>query len=294
MRTVLPHRRSWRDHRAVRFGRNVCPIVTSPREAKNSQPIKHVIIIVGENRTFDHVFATYKPTKGQSVDNLLSRKIITADGPPGPNFFQAAQFQADDFHQDKYQISPEKGAQDVVYPTLPPSLTGGPSDVCKDNGIWTLAQAMALENGLFPTYYQYLLTGGTGQPSHVPDQRIQNVLDLPSGPFQLTSKSFPYDSYAASPVRRFYQMWQQEDCNIKYATAKNPSGCKADLFPWAEVTVGAGTNGKPLPTNFNNRTTGEGATSMAEGVQERLITTNKQKTPSPFHLDSALFFLLNL
>ena len=25
-------------------------------------PIKHVIIIIGENRTFDHVFATYKPT----------------------------------------------------------------------------------------------------------------------------------------------------------------------------------------------------------------------------------------
>jgi len=103
---------------------------------------------VGENRTFDHVFATYKPTKGQSVDNLLSRKIITADGTPGPNFFQAAQFQADDFHQDKYQISPEKDAQDVVYPTLPPSLTGGPSDVCKD--IWTLAQAMALKKRLIP------------------------------------------------------------------------------------------------------------------------------------------------
>ena len=114
-----------------------------------------------------------------------------------------------------------------------------------------------------------MLTGGTEQPSHVPDQRIQNVIDLPSGPFQLTSKSFPYDSYAASPVHRFYQMWQQEDCNIKYATAKNPSGCKADLFPWVEVTVGAGTNGKPLPVNFNNRTTGEGSTSMAfYNVQE--------------------------
>jgi phospholipase C len=194
------------------------------QETKTASPIKHVIIIVGENRTFDHVFATYKPTNGQTVDNLLSRKIINADGTPGPNFSQAAQFQADDFHQDEYQISPEKHAQDVVYPTLPPPLTGGPSDVCKDNGICTLAQAMASENGLFPTYYQYMLTGGTGQPSHVPDQRIQNVLDLPSGPFQLTSKSFPYDSYAASPVHRFYQMWQQEDCNIKYATAKNPSG----------------------------------------------------------------------
>jgi phospholipase C len=242
------------------------------QEEKTASPIKHVIIIVGENRTFDHIFATYKPTNGQTVDNLLSRKIINADGTPGPNFSQAAQIDADPFQRDsddssRYSISPE--SDNVVYPTLPPPLTGGPSDVCKDNGICTLAQAMASENGLYPTYYQYLLTGGTGQASHVPDTRIKNVLDLPSGPFQLTSSSMPYDSYAASPVHRFYQMWQQEDCNIKHATPKNPSGCKADLFPWVEVTVGAGTNGKPLPANFNDRTTGEGSTSMAfYNVQE--------------------------
>jgi len=242
------------------------PSLQAQEKPKTTSPIKHVIIIVGENRTFDHVFATYKPTHGQTVDNLLSRKIIKADGTPGPNFSEAAQFDADDFHQDKFQISPEK---DAVYPTLPPPLTGGPSDVCKDNGMCTLAQAMASENGLFPTYYQFMLTGGTEQPSHVPDQRIQNVLNLPSGPFQLTSSSFPYDSYAASPVHRFYQAWQQSDCNIKYATPRNPSGCKADLFPWVEVTVGAGTNGKPLPVNFDNRTTGEGSTSMGfYNVQE--------------------------
>jgi phospholipase C len=242
------------------------PSLQAQEKPKTTSPIKHVIIIVGENRTFDHVFATYKPTHGQTVDNLLSRKIIKADGTPGPNFSEAAQFDADDFHQDKFQISPEK---DAVYPTLPPPLTGGPSDVCKDNGICTLAQAKASENGLFPTYYQFMLTGGTEQPSHVPDQRIQNVLNLPSGPFQLTSSSFPYDSYAASPVHRFYQAWQQSDCNIKYATPRNPSGCKADLFPWVEVTVGAGTNGKPLPVNFDNRTTGEGSTSMGfYNVQE--------------------------
>src|ERR1700739_2085514 len=38
-----------------------------------SSPIKHVIVIVGENRSFDHVFATYQPKKGESVDNLLSK-----------------------------------------------------------------------------------------------------------------------------------------------------------------------------------------------------------------------------
>jgi phospholipase C len=248
------------------------PSLQAQETAKTTSPIKHVIIIVGENRTFDHVFATYKPKKGETVDNLLSRKIINADGTPGPNFSQAAQIDADGFARDsddssKYSISPEK--DNVVYQTLPPPLTGGPSDVCKDNGICTLAQAMASENGLFPTYYQFMLTGGTEQPSHVPDQRIQNVNDLPSGPFQLTSKSFPYDSYAASPVHRFYQMWQQEDCDIKFATSKDPSGCKADLFPWVEVTIGAGTNGKPLPVNFNIRTTGEGSTAMGfYNVQE--------------------------
>ncbi len=53
---------------------------------KTRSPIKHVIIIVGENRTFDHLFATYKPKDGQFVDNLLSKGIVNADGTPGPNF----------------------------------------------------------------------------------------------------------------------------------------------------------------------------------------------------------------
>jgi len=39
---------------------------------RTETPIKHVIVIIGENRTFDHLFATYKPKDGQSVDNLLS------------------------------------------------------------------------------------------------------------------------------------------------------------------------------------------------------------------------------
>lgn len=47
-------------------------------------PIKHVIVIVGENRTFDQVFGAFKPRAGQRVSNLLSRGIITADGKPGP------------------------------------------------------------------------------------------------------------------------------------------------------------------------------------------------------------------
>src|SRR5579875_2443945 len=48
-------------------------------------PIKHVIVIIGENHTFDNVFGTYQPPRGQSVMNLLSEGIVTASGEPGPN-----------------------------------------------------------------------------------------------------------------------------------------------------------------------------------------------------------------
>ena len=64
-------------------------------------PIKHVVVIIGENHTFDNVFGTYQPPKGQTVRNLLSEGIINADGSPGPNFARAHQFKI---------ISPPNGA----------------------------------------------------------------------------------------------------------------------------------------------------------------------------------------
>ena len=236
-------------------------------------PIKHAIVIIGENRTFDHIFATYKPKAGESVDNLLSRGIVNPDGSPGPNYSFAIQYTACDGGTGTtcppplgvYQTSPQSKS---LYPRLPAPLTGGPSNVCTDNGICTLADATSSENGLSPAYYQFMLTGGTGQTGKTPDKRITNVSNLPPGPFQLTSKTFPYDAYAASPVHRFYQMWQQLDCNTDYGIFLNPAGCAADLVAWVEVTVGAGTNGKPQPANFSTNfavgkvTTGEGSTAM--------------------------------
>jgi phospholipase C len=35
-------------------------------------PIKHLIVLIGENRTFDHIYGTYVPKHGQSISNLLS------------------------------------------------------------------------------------------------------------------------------------------------------------------------------------------------------------------------------
>jgi phospholipase C len=228
-------------------------------------PIKHVIVVIGENRSFDHVFATYVPRGGQSVWNLLSEGIVNADGTPGPNFWKAQQSASTDSAPDTFLLSPSKVAfQNSI---LPAPLTGGPTDSYVSGDSLTLAQQS--ENGLPENYYQYLVSGGTGQKSHVPDTRITNVSALPPGPFQLTNGStFTYNSYAASPVHRFYQMWQQLDCSAAQASYENPSGCDSQLFPWVEVTVGAGTNGAAQPSTFSTEysagatTTGEGSASM--------------------------------
>jgi phospholipase C len=107
-----------------------------------------------------------------------------------------------------------------------------------------------------------LTTGATGLPKDSLDTRIRNVSSLPNGPYQLTGPTLSYDDYAGSPVHRFYQMWQQTDCSTSHASSSNPSGCLNDLFPWVEVTVGAGSNGQPQPSPFTDQTTGEGSISM--------------------------------
>jgi phospholipase C len=236
-----------------------------PRDNDTSSPIKHVIVIIGENRSFDHVFATYVPQKGETVMNLLSEGIINADGTPGPNFSKAEQKAAFDQTPDAFLLSPEKA--NFPKSIMPAPLVGGPEDSFVKNDNLKLAKQS--ENGLPDAYYGFLVTGGTGQTSGTPDKRITNVNKLPAGPFQLTNgATFTYNDYAASPVHRFYQMWQQLDCDAGAATVNNPSGCKAKLFPWVEVTVGAGTNGVTQPANFsteyspNSVTTGEGSTAM--------------------------------
>ena len=231
------------------------PGFVSAAEPTTSTPIQHVIVIIGENRTFDHVFATYRPKHGQKIDNLLSKGIVKEDGTTGPNFSLATQVSAVDTSDDGFQLNPGGKAP---YATLPPPLTGGPTTA----PFPSVAAAKAVENGLPEDYYKFLTTGGTGLPSRVPDTRIPNVNNLPAGPFQLTSPTLPYDSYTASPVHRFYQMWQQLDCSAGQATERNPSGCLSDLFPWVEVTIGAGSNGKAQPEGFNLASTGEGGTAM--------------------------------
>jgi phospholipase C len=140
-----------------------------------STPIQHVIVVIGENVTFDTLYGAYKPANGQKIKNLLSQGIINADGTPGHHFAKAIQRKG--FNQiDEYSVNPERLGP---YSSLPQPL---------QTGILTPS---------------FLFLGGT------PDSRFPTT--LPSGPFQIT-KYVPYgspNSATGDPVHRFFQMWQQ-------------------------------------------------------------------------------------
>jgi phospholipase C len=227
----------------------------SKSEGKNDRytntPIKHVIYIIGENRTFDHIFATYVARPGQSVWNLLSEGIITAEGKPGYNWAKARQYMAVD--SGTYSLHPHKVGPFTFLP--PVNTDGAPTNAPFPSA----ADARDTEPALPNADYFELATGGTGLPGDTIDTRYPK--NLPDGPYDI-SNYLSYNAYASSPVHRFFQMWQQTDCDISKATRRNPSGCQSDLFPWVEVTIGTGGNGKPQPKGFNDETTGEGATSM--------------------------------
>jgi phospholipase C len=225
-----------------------------------TSPIKHVIVIIGENRSFDHVYATYQSPSGDKVFNLLSEGIIKANGRPGPNYSLSAQFSAVDT-DGGFSVTPQGKS---IYPNIPPPVSNGPQFASDTSPapFATIKVAKLAEPDLPKDYYPFLTTGATGLPRGVVDTRINNVNNLGVGAFQLTP-SEKYDDYASSPVHRFYQMWQQLDCSASYSTKKNPSGCQSDLFSWVEVSIGAGNNGNPLPANFNETSTGEGSTAMA-------------------------------
>ena len=212
-------------------------------------PIQHVIVVIGENRSYDHVFGTYGPKAQQSASNLLSKGIVNRDGTPGAHFGAAAQFTVPP--QSSFYIgAPSK----TPYAVLPPPDTLGahtaPSDTAPPP-FATLAAASA-EPDLEPADVVLLTTGATGLPLRSVDTRVANATGLPNGPFQLTGPTMPYDAYTGDTIHRFYQMWQQSDCSVSNATPANPSGCLSDLYPFVNISFATRDNGVGNPMAFFN------------------------------------------
>lgn len=150
-----------------------CLNIAPAQAAPTTTPIKHLIVVVGENVTFDTLYGTYVPPRGQSVFNLVSQGIVKADGTPGANYGKAVQSTAGN-SSGVYTLSPLRSGS---YAKLPqPTMIG-------------------LYN---PATLQ--LYGA------IPDPRFASL--TANGPFQIT-KFASYTTGVGDPVHRFFQMWQQ-------------------------------------------------------------------------------------
>jgi len=214
---------------------------------KTATPIKHVIIIVGENRSFDHLFATYAPQhKNESVLNLLSERIINADGSPGPNFAKAHQFQIVSAPNGGKFFSSADMSSKQLYTTLPPPDLNG---VGAPPNIGLLSSGG--DPGLPPQEEFLIGTGGTGLSFTLgPDPRITNVNSLPPGSFQLTGPDMPFDAYTGDTIHQYFQMVQQVDCAIdaEHVSKDNPTGCLHDLQSAVTTTYSTPPGGTPHDT----------------------------------------------
>lgn len=136
--------------------------------AATTTPIKHVIIVVGENHTFDNLFGTYQPLPGQTIDNLLSKGIVNADGSPGPNFARAAQNQGKDTLAYK-----AKTQTTGTYDTLPqPYTTYG---IGLPQGVPDTRFPANLPNGPYQISWYVPYAAYTGDPVHRFFQMWQDV-----------------------------------------------------------------------------------------------------------------------
>jgi phospholipase C len=219
------------------------------RGRETATPIKHVIIIVGENRSFDHLFATFTPKrKGEKVLNLLSEGIVNADGSPGPNFARGHQFQiVSPPNGGKFFISADSSSKQL-YSTLPPPDVGGVGPVSPYVGILSIPGG---DRGLPPQDQFLFATGGTGLSFTLgPDTRITNVNNLPPGPFQMTGPSMPFDAFTGDTIHQYFQMYQQMDCALdaEHVSKKNPTGCLHDLQSAVTTTFATAPGATPHDT----------------------------------------------
>jgi len=257
------------------FGQFVAPLSYAAESVQllvagrtTETPIEHVIIVIGENRTFDNIYGTYQPKAGQTVSNLLSRGIVKADGSPGLQQDLAKQFQIGTISPVSYFISTTKlsSPAKTAYSPLPKPEAGFapplpvtlaqlqkapvPSAPPFDQNTFSLAQLHTLSGALDLGDLHLLTTGATGlsnctadptlppSPCAEPDTRVTNFNALPNTSFQITGATLPYDSYTGDMVHRFFHMWQQSDCDVRDGTPSNPTGCKNDLYPFVGIARG--------------------------------------------------------
>ena len=214
---------------------------------KTESPIKHVIVLIGENRGLDHTFGVYRPKgKKQTISNLLSKGIVNEDGSPGPNYALAQQYSVG--AQPSFYISAPENAKFPYSASsvMPQPNTGGTPTAQSDTAppFKTIAEA-SVEKDMNPADLDIVTTGASGLAKNVLDTRVPGAGNL-SGPYPLQGPQLSDDDYTGDTSHRFYSDWQQDDCSAANVTKDDNSGCKMDLFPFIMSTLSPSSAGNSM------------------------------------------------
>src|ERR1700729_31175 len=138
---------------------------------KTASPIKHVIVLIGENRGLDHTFGVSKPKgKGETISNRLSKGIVNEDGTPGPNFGLSQQFSV--AAQSSYYIGAptvSKSPYNSVNVMPQPNTNGAPTGQSATGAPFQNTTEASAEKDINPADLDILTTGFTRLPGGVLD-----------------------------------------------------------------------------------------------------------------------------
>ena len=251
------------------------PARPARRDRETRTPIKHVVVIVGENRTFDHVFATYKPRHDQRVWNLLSQAASSARTARPARTSARSQKSAVDKAPNGFLIEP--GVEGAVQGASA-GARGRPDDAVHRR---PSRRPRSAENGLPADYYQ--LPDDRRHRPHVAATSTRaspNATTLPPGPVPAHARRIPYDAYTASPVHRFYQMWQQLDCSARMHHAREPVGLPGRSVPLGRDDDRRRQQRQAAAAGFNDRRPAKARPRWASTTSRRATCHTSSSSPT--------------
>jgi phospholipase C len=197
---------------------------SNSRAPRTLTPIKHLIVVIGENRSFDNVFATYVPPDSkQSVWNLLSQGIVDQNGNPGLNAEMAKQQKADATSIGTFQVAPPKTVEFSPLPQPSIGLNALPNDPCDLSMVALLNPSMTSfcsDVGLLPADQSLLKAGGTGEAFF----------------FRSFERQPPLFALNPTPDCRYPSTGLPNAPYSIVGASVNPSGCTALPFPFSLIT----------------------------------------------------------
>ncbi|MBZ5789104.1 phospholipase C [Burkholderia sp. LMG 32019] len=276
------------------------PAVSSQDALQTATPIKHVVVIYGENISFDHYFGTYPNATnpsgepaftakaGTSTPNGLTGTLLTAN----PNFTNTANGTdaANPFRLDRTQAATadqnhaytaEQQAEDNGLADLFPKYTGkgssggagafgtkgqvmGYFDGNTVTALWNYAQRFAMSDNMYTTSYGPSTPGALNVVSG--QTNGMQIVKTSAQPSTLAKSSY-YINDGAGGLTMINDVDPGNDvCSSTTDQALMSGKNIGDLLNGAKITWGGFMGGFNLSTTNSNGTTGCARSTVATAV----------------------------